>query len=78
MIDPDVATGRAGALRAVIAPTSPIGHAMHRSIPPSEPRKRAVVAAVCAMLLGAVIVMGFIRSCAGEDFWEDAKKLHEE
>ena len=51
---------------------------MHRSIPPSEPRKRAVVAGISLTLLGAVLVMAVVRSCAGEDFWEDAQKVHEE
>ena len=44
---------------------------MHRSIPPSEPRKRAVVAGISLTLLGAVIVMAFMKTCAGEDFWEE-------
>jgi hypothetical protein len=50
---------------------------MHRSIPPSEPRKRAVIASICLTLLGAVLVMAFVRSCAGEDFWKDAQKRYE-
>jgi len=51
---------------------------MHRSIPPSEPRKRAVAAAISLMLFGAVIVMAVVRSCQGDDFWKDAEKLHQE
>ena len=41
-----------------------------RSIPPSEPRKRAIVAGICATLLGALIVSAFVRACQGDDFWQ--------
>ncbi|HKU42663.1 MAG TPA: hypothetical protein VJR89_31105 [Polyangiales bacterium] len=43
------------------------------SIPPSEPRKRAIVAGICAMLLGAFIVSAFVRACRGDDFWNQRR-----
>jgi hypothetical protein len=39
----------------------------HRSIRPSEPRNRAILAGVCATLLGAMIVSAIIRSCEEAD-----------
>lgn len=51
-------------------PTSPSDHPPHlptRSIPPSEPRKRAILAGVCAMLFLAFLVSGIVRSCEGTD-----------
>jgi hypothetical protein len=41
-----------------------------RSIPPAEVRKRAIVAGICATLLGALFVSAFIRTCRGDGFWE--------
>jgi hypothetical protein len=47
----------------------------HRSIRPSQPRNRAILAGVCATLLGAMIVSAIIRSCAGEAEPEDHSSL---
>jgi hypothetical protein len=45
-----------------------------RSIHPSQPRNRAIFAALCATLFGAVVLSGFIRACEGDDFWEGTTK----
>ena len=61
--------------------TSPSDHPPHpptRSIPPSEPRKRAIVAGICATIFGAFVISGIIRSCEGEDIWKDAKQKQAE
>lgn len=39
----------------------------HRSIRPSQPRNRAILAGICATLLGAMIVSAFFRACEGTD-----------
>jgi hypothetical protein len=45
-----------------------------RSIKPSEPRSRAIFAAICLTIFGALVVSGFVRACEGDDFWEKPKQ----
>jgi len=47
---------------------------MHRSIPPSEPRNRAVFAGICATVLGAVFIAAVIRACDGKDSWSEDRE----
>jgi hypothetical protein len=45
-----------------------------RSIKPSEPRSRAIFAAICLTIFGALVVSAFVRACEGDDFWDTPKQ----